>query len=578
MSKHATEFKNKVRVLIENEEERVSFYEALKGYQASNSPAKLVSELRSVINTPKRYPLFREVRHVINPADATTYQNLIPKSPSDGIRLIKLQHVGNNAIGLSVRGGREHGVGIFVSLVSRGSQADIVGLKAGDEILSINGLYLGEATHGEVVNILRSHNNLLLKVRTTGKVPCKIHDVITWETAEGKENVYYHPDLLDYLIKEGDFRDEPRFVAGPDDKQVTLVVGPKGIGCSVRNGIPGKEGLFIISVTSGSLADKTGARIGDQIVAVNGKNIMKLRYSEAVYLLKSFKELQLVLRHSKEAEKFIMDEIAKQQQDTLPEFAIKTQILTRKAEEKERLEKAKEQMHFNQLLRAKEIDEEGKEKGNNSLEEKQDNETDKSKQGSPSPFQPSRKSVEVDMTPNTKKRAAFSETVRVVVTEPSKSYQEETVFADVHPPPSPPVPLSPPILHPSNTQFEDDVLEGREAHFLSIEKVSELGLELEERDGGIFVTEVQEHGCVAVHGGVCAGDQLLNVEGTSLLGVTVQEALEELNKAMNRNSENIDLVVAISLKRGNRRPVLRIGSVVRKRDPVTGAEVYDTWL
>ena len=72
-----------------------------------------------------------------------------------------------------------------------------------------------------------------------------------------------------------------------------------------------------------------------------------------------------------EAEKFIMDEIAKQQQDTIPEFAIKTQILTRKAEEKERLEKAKEQMHFNQLLHAKEIDEEGKEKGNNSLEEKQ---------------------------------------------------------------------------------------------------------------------------------------------------------------------------------------------------------------
>lgn len=31
-------------------------------------------------------------------------------------------------------------------------------------------------------------------------------------------------------------------------------------------------------------------------------------------------------------------------------------------------------------------------------------------------------------------------------------------------------------------------------------QVSELGLELEERDGGIFVTDVQEHGCVAVHG------------------------------------------------------------------------------
>ena len=30
--------------------------------------------------------------------------------------------------------------------------------------------------------------------------------------------------------------------------------------------------------------------------------------------------------------------------------------------------------------------------------------------------------------------------------------------------------------------------------------MSDLGLEIEERDGGIFVKEVQEHGCVAVHG------------------------------------------------------------------------------
>ena len=48
-----------------------------------------------------------------------------------------------------------------------------------------------------------------------------------------------------------------------------------------------------------------------------------------------------------------MEEIAKQQEDRLPEFAIKTQLLTRKAGEKERLDKAKEQMHFQQLLRSK---------------------------------------------------------------------------------------------------------------------------------------------------------------------------------------------------------------------------------
>lgn len=44
-----------------------------------------------------------------------------------------------------------------------------------------------------------------------------------------------------------------------------------------------------------------------------------------------------------------MTEIAKQQEDKVPEFAVKTQLLRRKAEEKEKLEKAKEQMHFQQL-------------------------------------------------------------------------------------------------------------------------------------------------------------------------------------------------------------------------------------
>ena len=54
-----------------------------------------------------------------------------------------------------------------------------------------------------------------------------------------------------------------------------------------------------------------------------------------------------------EAEQFIMEEIAKQQEDKMPEFAIKTQILARKAEEKKKLEKAKEQMHFQKLTEDK---------------------------------------------------------------------------------------------------------------------------------------------------------------------------------------------------------------------------------
>ena len=54
--------------------------------------------------------------------------------------------------------------------------------------------------------------------------------------------------------------------------------------------------------------------------------------------------------------------------------------------------------------------------------------------------------------------------------------------------------------------------------------------------------QVRFHELCSVLGGVCPGDQLLNVEGTSLLGVSVQQAHEELSKAMNRNSVSLCLM------------------------------------
>uniref|UniRef100_A0A8C6YJU4 PDZ domain-containing protein n=1 Tax=Naja naja TaxID=35670 RepID=A0A8C6YJU4_NAJNA len=41
-------------------------------------------------------------------------------------------------LGFSIRGGSEHGVGIYVSLVEPGSLADKEGLRVGDRILKVN--------------------------------------------------------------------------------------------------------------------------------------------------------------------------------------------------------------------------------------------------------------------------------------------------------------------------------------------------------------------------------------------------------------------------------------------------------
>lgn len=58
-------------------------------------------------------------------------------------------------LGFSIRGGAEHGVGIYVSLVEPGSLADKEGLRVGDRILKVNDKLLDKVTHAEAVKVRR---------------------------------------------------------------------------------------------------------------------------------------------------------------------------------------------------------------------------------------------------------------------------------------------------------------------------------------------------------------------------------------------------------------------------------------
>ncbi|XP_065186588.1 uncharacterized protein LOC135817348 [Sycon ciliatum] len=61
-------------------------------------------------------------------------------------------------LGFSVKGGREHGIGILVSSVDPRGIAHSL-LEVGDEILYVNGLRLCDMTHGEAVQIIRGAGN-----------------------------------------------------------------------------------------------------------------------------------------------------------------------------------------------------------------------------------------------------------------------------------------------------------------------------------------------------------------------------------------------------------------------------------
>lgn len=62
---------------------------------------------------------------------------------------------GTSGLGFNIVGG-EDGEGIFVSFILQGGPADLSGeLKRGDQILSVNGINLKNATHEEAAQALK---------------------------------------------------------------------------------------------------------------------------------------------------------------------------------------------------------------------------------------------------------------------------------------------------------------------------------------------------------------------------------------------------------------------------------------
>ena len=60
---------------------------------------------------------------------------------------------GARRLGLSIRGGAEHGLGVYVSSVDPGSVAEERGLVPGDLILAVNGISFRKVTNNEAIRV-----------------------------------------------------------------------------------------------------------------------------------------------------------------------------------------------------------------------------------------------------------------------------------------------------------------------------------------------------------------------------------------------------------------------------------------
>ncbi|XP_059478587.1 whirlin isoform X3 [Neocloeon triangulifer] len=287
--------------------------------------------------------------------------NLLVPYTSNRTRNVELQRRGPSyGFGFSIRGGREHGTGFFVSFVEANSEAFFQGLKIGDQIVRINGFSVEYAIHREVLQLIQSSTHLYLKVRSVGMIPVKDgnfdmteeelsillhynnrpervslpsnigssrrsgvdttrhvppslgetgrsislnsvtkkHDSLTWQMVEGQRSVSpTHSSGRTLTRTYSEGSILDRQIEETRDIKLYLdLTEHSSLGVSICKGTKQRPGIFIQSTRENSLAQEAGFLPGDQIIECNGSNFEDIEFKEAVKILKDSKHLDLVIR------------------------------------------------------------------------------------------------------------------------------------------------------------------------------------------------------------------------------------------------------------------------------------------
>ena len=170
------EFHVHVNQLLNQEDKDFLLY-ALKQYNTYRNVAKLILALTSCLDSPEKLDLLPHIRNLVPICDMKKYDSIAPydqmanppgsaaRRRGGAIRNVRIsRNNGVNQLGLNIRGGWEHSLGIFVSAVDAGSLAQQCGLAVGDQIISVNNISFEWITHTTAVKVLKGNHLLNIAV------------------------------------------------------------------------------------------------------------------------------------------------------------------------------------------------------------------------------------------------------------------------------------------------------------------------------------------------------------------------------------------------------------------------------
>ncbi|KAM7102410.1 PDZ domain-containing protein 7 isoform 2-T2 [Ciconia maguari] len=257
--------------------------------EASLAPRCLLSKQSRLLNGAARSsraasPMGRVI--LINtPIEASSNE-------SDIINAITVEKSVDGRLGFSVRGGSEHGLGIFVSKVEEGSAAEQAGLCVGDKITEVNSVSLENITMSSAVKVLTGNNRLRMVVRRMGRVP---------GIKFSKEKTAWVDVVNRRLVveKSGSTPSE----SGSEDGLRRIVhlyttSDDYCLGFNIRGGREFGLGIYVSKVDPGGLAEQNGIRVGDQVLAANGVKFEDISHSKAVEVLKGQTHIMLTIKET----------------------------------------------------------------------------------------------------------------------------------------------------------------------------------------------------------------------------------------------------------------------------------------
>ncbi|XP_021101274.1 PDZ domain-containing protein 7 isoform X3 [Heterocephalus glaber] len=211
---------------------------------------------------------------------------------SDIIHAVRVEKSTAGRLGFSVRGGSEHGLGIFVSKVEGGSSAERAGLRVGDKISEVNGLSLESTTMASAVKALTRSSRLRMTVRRMGRVP---------GIKSSKEKTTWVDVVNQRLVVERCGSSPADRGSGDAVRRIVHLYTTSDdlcLGFNIRGGKEFGLGIYVSRVDPGGLAEENGIKVGDQVLAANGVRFDDISHSQAVEVLKGQTHTMLTVKET----------------------------------------------------------------------------------------------------------------------------------------------------------------------------------------------------------------------------------------------------------------------------------------